>query len=282
MKNIIKTIGLLSLIITSFFYTDKIIQVMQEEDNITKEINNIKLKKELEPINATITNNEIIPGINGRIINENKSYKKMKKIGVFDENEIIYDIIKPQISITNNKDKIITKGNKNKKNISLIFIINENKSIKKINEIAKQKNIIINYFLEDQYLINNPTIIKNYIKNSEFYSYGNNGKYIQEKLLFSNNLINRLANNIANICIIKDENKSTLEICSKNNLYTIKPIQIEKEDCYNKIKNHIEYGNIILLENTEKTINELNIIIDYIKGKGINIKGLSEIISEEY
>ena len=45
---------------------------------------------------------------------------------------------------------------------------------------------------------------------------------------------------------------------------------------YNDIKNNINNGNIILINNTK----ELSTIIDYIKMKGYNISPLSATISE--
>ena len=40
-------------------------------------------KYKQEPENAIIKNNTIIPGINGKIVNVNKSYRQMKKINIY-------------------------------------------------------------------------------------------------------------------------------------------------------------------------------------------------------
>ena len=44
MKNIIKLTGLVTLILFSFFYTDKVIEVIREEDSIMIELKEMELK----------------------------------------------------------------------------------------------------------------------------------------------------------------------------------------------------------------------------------------------
>ena len=280
MKKFFQLIGLLSLITITFFYTDKVMHVIREEDKIMIEIKEIKDKLKVDAINAQVENDTIIPGINGKKVNIEKSYKSMKLNGVFRKEDIIYDKIYPKISITNNKDKYIISGNLKKQAISLLFIINNNNYNNKLENIIKNKNITVNYFVDYNYLISNSTKIKN-ITNSEFYSYGNNGTYTPDNIIFSNNLISRISKNKSNLCLTKEKNKKTIEICSKNELYTILPTIIVEKKPYIKIKNTITPGNIILLPINQETINELPIIIDYIKGKGIKIIGLKELISEE-
>ena len=236
MKNIIKLIGLFILIVFSFFYTDKVIEVIREEDNIMISIQEVKDLYKIDSINATISSNTIIPGINGRVVNVDKSYKEMKSIGVFNKNNLIYDVIKPNISIENNKDKFIIKGNTIKQMISIIFVLDNTKYLDKINSIAKKKDIIINYFIDYNFLIDNSTIVKE-MTNSEFYSYGTSGVYSSDSLLFSNNLISRISNNEAIYCLSLDKDNSVIEICSKNNLYTIAPSIIGGNTPYNNVKN---------------------------------------------
>ena len=67
----------------------------------------IKLKEiekdyQIEPINAIINNDTIIPGNKGKYIDINTSYKEMKKIWYFEESLISYKNISPEISIYNN------------------------------------------------------------------------------------------------------------------------------------------------------------------------------------
>ena len=280
MKNIIKLTGLITLIIFSFFYTDKVIEVIREEDSIMIELKKLEESNKVNPINASIVSNTIIPGINGKNINLDKSYKEMKSIGVVNKSLLIYDTIKPTISITNNKDKFIIKGNANKQAVSIIFIIDNDKYLSNLESISKNRNITINYFIDYNYLINNTTKIKEMI-NSEFYSYGANGKYTPDNLLFSNNLLTRISNNEANLCLDSTMSNKVIDLCSKNNLYTITPSIVAEKNIYKTIKENLSSGSLILLNKNKETINNLNTIIDYIEGKGLIIEGLSKLITEE-
>ena len=279
MKKILKIMGIITLISFSFFYIDKVAEVIKENDSLMQEINNVKDKYKITPINGVVKNNTIIPGINGRIINVEKSYKKMREKGIFDKNLIQYDIISPKISLINNRNKYIISGNTNKKYISIIFIIKDDKYLEKLEQIVINKNIIINYFVDYDYLINNTTKIKK-LNNCEIYNYGDNGYYSPDNLLFANNLLSRITNNNAIYCLVNYPNKKTLNLCSNNNLYTIYPSIIITNNSYNTIKKELQSGNIILMDLNKNNIIELSIIINYIEGKGLNIVGLSKLLSE--
>ena len=93
MKKIIKLTGLIVLIVFSFFYTDKVVEVIRENDNLMLELKKVKDLYKVDAVNATINNNTIIPGLNGRSINVEKSYKRMREIGIFDNSLIEYEII---------------------------------------------------------------------------------------------------------------------------------------------------------------------------------------------
>lgn len=280
MKNILKIIGLVALISFSFFYTDKVIEVIREEDEIMIELESVKDICEIDPIDANIVANTIIPGLNGRSINIEKSYKKMKSNGIFNKNLIVYDTISPKKSVQLNKDKFIIQGNHNKQMISLLFVLNSNKYLEKIEEILNSKEITANYFVSYEYLINNSTKIKE-MSNREFYSYGDNGEYTPDNLLFSNNLISRISKNNAIYCLTNNMQQKVLDLCNEFDLYTITPTIIGNETPYNSIKENLTSGSIILLSMNNNTVKELGTIIDYIKGKGYKIGGLSTLLNEE-
>lgn len=280
MKNIIKMTGLISLVIFSFFYTDKVIEVIREEDEIMIELSSVKELYKIEPINATIVRNTIIPGLNGKEINIEKSYKEMKKSGLFNKHLLIYDNSSPNIKLSENNDKFIIHGQPQKQMVSLIFILNNPKYLSEIEKITANKEVIINYFVTYNYLMSYSTEIKA-MNNHEFYSYGNAGEYTPENLLFSNNLISRITSNNAIYCLAPNMEESTLKLCSENNLYTVTPNIIGEKKPYTAIKTNLNSGSIILLSMNNETIKELATIIDYIRGKGLKITGLSALLSEE-
>ncbi|UKI29085.1 MAG: hypothetical protein L6V78_01690 [Clostridium sp.] len=66
-------------------------------------------------------NNTIIPGLNGKEIDYKKSLVKMEDFNAFNEHFLKFNDITPEISLEDNKDKIIIKGNPKKRSVSLIL-----------------------------------------------------------------------------------------------------------------------------------------------------------------
>jgi len=266
---LMRVIGLVTLICFTFFYTEKIIDVSVMQDELMIEINENKENFYIKPINANIVGDTIIPGKIGKEIDIDKSYREMKKVGYYEESLLKFRDIYPEISIYNNYNKYIINGYKYDKKIALLYIID---SDTKFNKIKNYNNIKLNLFIDSTFLTKNMEIIK-YFNNNELYNYGNKGKYTMENLIISNNIINNKANNNAIYCLFINKDIESLNNCSNNKMLSIIP-SINGD--YNKIKNEIMNGSIILINNLE----EINNIIRYINSKGYIISGLSEIIKE--
>lgn len=269
---IIKFLGLICLICFTFFYTEKIISVSIEQDEIMIKLKEIEASHKVEPLDAIIKNDTIIPGNTGLYLDTEKSYKQMKKIGSFEESLIIYKPIYPTTSIHNNYNKYIISGNIYKKNVSLIYIINNDKTIDDVLSILNQKNTTISLFIDTSYLLNNINII-NKIKNYEIYNYGNNGKYTKDNLIMGNNIINNKSMNNSSYCLFLNKEEKSLKNCAENKMLSIIPTI---KGNYNDVKNNLQNGSIILINNTKELAN----IIDYIKKKGYNIQTLANTIEE--
>ena len=274
MKNIIKSIGLFSLILFSFFYSEKVMEVVKENDSLMIEIKNNMKNYKINSIDAIIEGDTIVPGISGKTINVDKSYKKMKKYNIFNDALIEYDVVKPNISVDNNLDKYIIKG---REYIYIVFILNDIKYINNFIEVVKDNKI--NIFVDNKIITNNLDILYK-INAYELYNYGNNGNYTNELLLMNNNIINNIANNKSNICLNINKDNNILNICKDNDMFSINPLIIESNDNYNNIKNNIEDGSIISLQINKKNIEEINNIISYVKKKGYKLNYLSELVKE--
>lgn len=279
LKNIIKVIGLFILIVFSFYYSDRVASVISSKDSLMVKINSVASNYEVKSISGVIRDNTIVPGIKGRSVDVEKSYKKMKEYGEFNDDLIIYNYVNPSNCLDDNMDKFIVGGNESKNMVSIIFIVDSDKYLDRIGSIISNKGVIINYFVSSNFLINNSSLISN-LKNIEVYNYAENGNYYPDNLLFYNNLITRITKNKAIYCLNLDYNSNVLSLCSKNSLYTIVPNVIINSNPYVSLKNQLSSGSIILFELNNNSITELSIIIDYIKGKGLEIVGLSNLLSE--
>lgn len=268
---IVKIIGLFSLFCLSFFYTEKVINLSVNQDEIMITIKDTAKKSIINPTNALISNDYIIPGSTGKYIDVDASYKAMKKIGYYEPTLLIYKTIYPEISIYNNYNKYIIKGNTSHKNISLIYILNNTNTLDNILNTLNTYNLKITFFVDSNFLGNNINIIDK-INDNEIYNYGNQGKYTKDNLIITNNIINNKAKNKAIFCLFLNKNKDSLDNCTNNKMHAILPITIN----YFNIKDKLTNGGIYLIDNTK----ELNGIIEYALGKGYSIIPLQELIKE--
>ena len=122
-----KIIGIISIVVFSFYLTDFVTELAINSNPLMQTIKNSSSNYDIESVDAIIEENTIIPGIKGKKVSIMESFLNMKDFGTFNTNYLIYDDIKPNISISDNKDKIIISGNKKKRNISIL--INNNKNI---------------------------------------------------------------------------------------------------------------------------------------------------------
>ena len=277
LRDIIKMIGLISLICFSFFYTETIMDVVNEQDEIMIKINEEKDKYKKEPTNAIITKDTITPGLNGYEVDVEKSYKDMKQVGIFKEMLLSYKQIKVENSLSNIYDKYIVKGNNIKKNVALIFTI---KNKNDLNQILSIKDVYLNIFIDYKLLADNLNHLKK--DNYFIYTYGDNSNYTTDNLVYANNLINNNFNNKSLYCLTDKKNKNTLNTCKNKKMHTIYPTIITNNHAYNNIKNNITNGSLILLEPNTKTLNEFSQIINFIVSKGYKIVSLDQILSEIY
>ena len=258
MKKVFKYFGILLIMMSSFYYTDKIALIVQKNNPIMKQINESKKEKNIKSVNAIIDNDKIIPGKNGLEINENKSFGIMKSFGAYDSYYLVYDQKKPNISIDNYKDKIIKSGNTIDRNVS--FVLEYNDSL--ISFFAKNK-------IKASILIDKENIKKvNYMEliNNDF------NKYNDVELQ-----LNKYSKN-KNICYLND--RTYYDFCKKRNKYLVSTDYVFSNDNVFEIKNNIKNGTIIYVKNNT-SIDNLKVLLNQIKFKGLNIVYLSELISEE-
>lgn len=268
---LIKIIGLFCLFGISFFYTEKVINVALNQDDIMIKIKRYSELHNTYPKNAIINGDTIIPGNIGKHIDSENSYKAMKKIGYFEPSLMVYKDVYPEISIYNNYNKYIIKGNTSEKKIALVYIFNNN-TIDNILDISNKYSFKINIFTDANYLNNNISIIDK-IKMNNIYSYGSNGNYTKDNLIIANNIINNKANNKAIFCLFLSEDADSLNNCANSKMLSI---LVNKNDNYSVIKNNLNNGYIFFINNTK----ELSNIVELILSKGYYIVPLDEIIKE--
>lgn len=281
MKKFFSYLGMLSLICFSFIISEKTALVVKDVDEIMTEIKEKEKKYKEESTNAIISDDTIIPGLYGKTINIAKSYEKMKKIGIFNENYIIYDEIKPEISIAKQYDKYIISGNNKKNMISLIFIVRDNDNIDQIIKVLTSNDVKATFFIDGYWLEKNNELTISLIRNG--HTIGNlsyNLNYEDTGFIWMNNILKKIGKQKQNYCYATNKIEN-LNACALQKNYTIKPNIEVKENPLTEIKQQINAGSLITLSVNEKTNNELELVINYIKSKGYKLENINKHLSEK-
>lgn len=252
-----KYLVLVFMCIFSFYVSDKLLLIVEGMSPLMQTINEVKDFKEYEPINAIIDGNTIIPGKRGRTINKRETYLKMNDFGTFNETFFVYDYVMPDISLKDNLDKIIIKGN-SKTDISLI-VDNE-----RYDDYFKENKIKYTKLIDTESEIKKSDII-NYINaNNE------DTRFYDLNYYFKRNKINN------KICLV---GLSNIKVCTNLKYYLVEPnINLYHSNIAN-IKSNIKGGDIIYIHD-DVTLTELKIIVNEINYKGLNILPLPELIKE--
>lgn len=278
-KKFIRPILIILLVGFSFFYTEKSIDLIRNTDPLMQQIKDSNYKYEIEPINAIIKDDTIIPGISGLQIDYEKTYTNMKTYGTYNESLTNLEETKPTISIDNYYDKYIIQGNKNKKSVALVFKVEKDTNINKLIQVLNNENIKVTFFIDGIYLeenYKNLEIINNH--ELELLSYDNS----YDEITFTSSLsyLRTLTNKSPKYCYAEYDNKEIIELCSKLKLHTIIPTIKIKTNPYKEIKENLTNSAIISIPITNTYLNELQVSIKYIKSKGYSFKTLEELLSE--
>lgn len=270
-----KKLLIIILLLFSFFYTNKSISIIRNQDPLMKEIIKNKNKFEIKSVNAIIKDNTIIPGKQGKEVDLEKTYTKMKQYGTYNEALTVLKETKPTISIEDNYDKLITSGNKENKNISLIFKVEKDTNINKLLSILNYHNIQVTFFIDGLYIENNN--INNLSNHQiELLSYNNT----IDEITFTSALsyLSYKTNKSPKYCL--EENNNIINLCKKLKLHTISPTIKIKKDPYKELKNNLSNSSIILVPINNQIYESLSTSILYIKSKGYNFLTLSDLLSE--
>lgn len=253
--------------------------VVNNMDNMMIEIKTNKNKFLENPIDAIINGDEIIPGITGKKVNIEKTYKNMKKKGYYSEDLYIYDYIKPRISINDNLDKYIIKGNPNKRAVSLIFKVIDDDNITDIVNILDNFNIKSTFFINENWLNKNAEYIKKLIDNGHTIA-PLLDQYSDPEFEWIDLVIKNYSKKNYSFCYGGNYNKNNIESCKLKNNYTIRPTEISDNTPLIDIKSKLEPGILLSLKVNSQLKKELSTIIIYIKSKGFSMANLEDNVLE--
>lgn len=264
----------------SFYYTEKAIVMLEANDPIMKKI---KSNSDLEEkaVDAKIVDNRLIPGYNGLEIDLEESFKRMKNYGSYNESLLVFDEVSPAISIDDYYDKYISSGNGINTNIALIFTVEDNTYLDKLINILDNASIFTTLFVDGVVLENNLTVFSNLNKEKyelELLSYDKS----YDEMLFKNSLykLETITNKVPKYCYASYDNEEVLNLCNILSMHTIIPTLKLDENIYASVKGNLRNGSIIRVTLSNNNLEELNVLINYIKQRGFTLVTLDTLLNE--
>ena len=257
MKNLFKYMGIALVLLVSFYYTEKMSKIVVNNSSLVKEINRNSKDYNVASVSAIIEDDYIIPGLNGYAVNVLKSYNNMRYLDTFNSYYLEYDKITPDISLENNKDKIIKFGNPSKNNIALVIQDNQD---------------IINYASSMDIKITRLVDSKTFDKNSIYEQINNDYEnYSKVEAMLDNNNVNK------NICFVS---KNIKDVCLKNKKYLVEASVSLNNYNLASIKDNLKSGYIIFI-NDNVSLTDFKLLVKQINYQDLKINYLSELITEE-
>ena len=264
------------LVLFSFYYTDKVIGILESKDPIMRQLKMVNSKKERESVDAVITNNKIVPGYNGVKIDLEKSYLRMKSYGNYNESLMVFKEVKPIISIDDYYDKYIASGNGLTSSVSLVFTLTD--SNKTVLDFFSDFKIPSTFFVSIDFLDNNMDFVK---------TLANNGQEMELLPVSDVSLFNEgrrklesLTNLQSKYCYATYDDEVVLNLCSRQKMHTIIPTIRLNNNIYSNLKGNLRSGSIINITPSDNNLKEMIVVVNYIKQRGFKLVSLDTLLNE--
>jgi probable sporulation protein (polysaccharide deacetylase family) len=273
---------------------------IQDTDLYTKILDQVE-RYSKAPVNAKVDPVwKAIPGYNGLKVDVKASYEQMKKKNKYNENNLVFKQIVPEVTLKDLPPNPIYKGNPEKPMVT--FLINVawgNEYLPTLIEVLKENNVHTTFFLDGSWVKKNPDLAK--MIQEEGHEIGNHAYThpdlksmtavrIQEELKKTNDVIKATLNVTPKLFAppsgsYKDD---VVTIATKMDMYTIlwsldtvdwrKP---EPNEMANLIISKVHPGAMILMHPTESTAKGIDSMIKGIQNKGYEIGTVSQLLSEK-
>ena len=263
----------------SFYYTNIIVHDFRDNDPIMIKIKEERSLYEINPIDALTENTFISPGVSGLLVNVDDSYSKMKSLGRYDKNLLVFEEVEPSISIKNSYDRYIIGGNNTIAQTSLIVIAKDINYLEEIVKILNSKEVNATFFLDKKIFEECIDLIK------IIASFGNDIELLSDNYSIYevnkyNSILRLITSDKLSYCYLEEENEDILKNCKESKLQSIIPSIKNKVYLYGNVNNKLKNGSIISMLNNNTTVKELKSTISYIYQKGKKIVLLKKLLQE--
>ncbi|SFK27911.1 probable sporulation protein, polysaccharide deacetylase family [Halobacillus dabanensis] len=274
---------------------------VNKDDSLYQKIESEKSNYEWEAEDAKIDSVwKKTPGIVGRTVDVEASYKKMKKEGNYDPKLLVYKLVRPKVSLEDLPASPIYRGHPEKQMVSLLINVSWGEEyIPDMVEILNKHQVKATFFIDGAFA-NDFTHLVQMIE-EEGHTLGSHGYKHKDMAQMSkqearNNL--EQANDLL-FALTKEEikyfappsgsfNTGTVEVADEMGmetiLWTVDTIDWKKptkDVLISRVMNKIHNGATILMHPTQVTVDSLPVLIEKIKAKEYKISSLPKLLSEE-
>lgn len=249
MKIFFKLLALSTIIISIYLNSNEIL-VISKVDEILEDIIQFSKENNQDKISSEIINNTILIGQPEKKVNIKQSYISMKQIGFFDKKFIVFESQKNQFEENINYEIIGAKTNK--REISIIVLLNE--------EDKKYNIDNLSYFVDGYWYEKNKLSFDGITGYNLSYTNNNLPWLIYEAKKY----------NDISFCLNYK--------CTSYGLYNIKKDIIYSNYFYETKKN-LNPGNIFVFDNNDSLNKEIELIVNYVKKQGYEIKKIQNLLN---
>ena len=241
-----------------------------------------------------------IPGKSGRVVNVKKSFQAMKKEARFDEKKLVFDKIKPEVTLNDLPTNVIYRGNPKKQMIALsVNVAWGEEYLPQMLEILAEQNVHATFYMEGRWAKAHPKLVKQIAKagheiGNHSYTHANfstiSRNQAQEELLKTNAVLEKITKKKIHLFAPPSGafHAGTAELARENGMYTVL-WTMDTIDWQNpspstvmqRILKKKHPGGIILMHPTKASTYALDLMIETLQGKGYALGTVGSLIEIE-
>lgn len=274
--------------------------VMKQQDPLYEEIELNKEQFEEDAIDARVDPVwKALPGYNGLKVDVDASYDKMKKLGTFNEDRLVFKETAPSVHLEDLPPTPIYKGNEKKPMVS--FLVNVawgNEYIPEMLKVMKDYGVKSTFFLDGSWVKNNPKMATMILEQG--HEIGNHAYSHPDMKSLTTERVNEELQKTNDVIL------ATLDVTPKwfappsgsysqrvvdqarahgmmTILWSVDTVDWKKphpDEMVNRVLNKVHPGAMVLMHPTEPTAAGLKEMIEGIQAKGLELGTVSELMSE--
>ncbi|MFJ5622066.1 polysaccharide deacetylase family protein [Peribacillus loiseleuriae] len=280
--------------------TGQAVVAVKQGDSLMLDIESKAKEFEIAPQDARIDSIwKTVPGLNGLKVDVRESYKAMKDKGIFNEKKLVFKQVSPSVHISDLAPAPIYRAHPEKPVVSLLINVAwGNEYLQDMLAILKENDVKATFFLEGRWTKNNPELAKMIEQGG--HEIGNHSyTHPDMKSLTQTAAKNEIQKTNEVIEAVTDKKvkwfappsgsfrDETVEVAKSLGmgtiLWSVDTIDWQKPSpdvLLNRVLSKVHSGAFILMHPTDASASSLEVLIQQLKKKGLQIVTVSEAVDE--